>query len=95
MKADLQLSASGYIKTFNSTDIRGLAVSPEAIASANGDDGHMGNGIWSLAEDPVVYIDKDDLLSAYDHFNVGVRDEGGCKQKSRYTDLFILMRKGF
>ena len=30
----------------------------------------MGRGIWSLAEDPVVYIDKDDLISEYDHFTI-------------------------
>ncbi len=45
LKADLQLDASGYIKTFNATDIRGLAVAPEAISSVNGSDGHMGKGI--------------------------------------------------
>lgn len=70
LKADMQLDASGYIKTFNATDIRGIGVAPNAIYSANGAEGHVGKGIWSLAEDPVVYIDKEDLLSSYDHFNI-------------------------
>lgn len=76
LKADMQLDASGYIKSFNSTDIRGLAVAPEAISSVNGDEGHVGEGIWSLAEDPVVYVDKEDLLSSYDHFNLFVTPNG-------------------
>ena len=77
LKADLQLDASGYIKTFNATDIRGLAVAPEAISSVNGSNGHMGKGIWSLAEDPVVYIDTEDLMSTYDHINL-MATENGC-----------------
>ena len=76
LKADLQLDASGYIKTFNSTNIRGLGVSMEAITSANGNDGHVGKGIWGLADDPVVYIDKDDILSSYDHFNIQAKPNG-------------------
>lgn len=70
LKADMQLDASGYIKTFNSTNIRGLGVSTQAITSANGADGHVGKGLWGLADDPVVYVDKEDFLSTYDHFNV-------------------------
>ena len=70
LKADLQLNASGYIKTFNSTNIRGLGVSAQAVTSANGTDGYVGKGIWGLADDPVVYIDKEDILSSYDHFNL-------------------------
>lgn len=76
LKADLQLDASGYIKTFNSTDIRGLAVAPEAISSVNGSNGHMGKGIWSLEEDPVVYIDTEDLMSTYDHVNLMAEGNG-------------------
>ncbi|MBQ5981165.1 MAG: hypothetical protein IJL54_03225 [Prevotella sp.] len=76
LKADLQLDASGYIKTFNATDIRGLAVAPEAISSVNGSDGHMGKGIWGLAEDPVVYIDTEDLMSTYDHVNLAATANG-------------------
>lgn len=77
LKADLQLDASGYIKTFNATDIRGLAVAPEAISSVNGSNGHLGKGIWGLAEDPVVYIDTEDLMSTYDHINL-MATENGC-----------------
>lgn len=76
LKADLQLDASGYIKTFNSTNFRGLGVATEAITSANGSNGHVGKGIWGLADDPVVYIDKEDLLSSYDHFNVQATASG-------------------
>ena len=37
--------------------------------AANGPDGHMGKGVWGLAEDPVVYIDKDVILSNKDRIN--------------------------
>lgn len=76
LKADLQLDASGYIKTFNSTDIRGLGVATEAITSANGTNGHVGKGVWGLADDPIVYVDKEDFLSSYDHFNVQATANG-------------------
>ena len=81
LKADMQMDASGYIKTFNSTNIRGIGVSAQAISSANGDDGHVGKGIWSLADDPVVYIDKEDILSSYDHFNLLATANGYSSSK--------------
>lgn len=55
---------------YRSTDQAIYYVSLDNIDGTNGEDGHMGRGVWSLAEDPVVYIDKDDLISEYDHFTI-------------------------
>lgn len=72
-KIDLNLDAtielSGHITSTTSNDFSPLAVSESAILAANGPDGHMGKGVWGLAEDPVVYIDKDVILSNIDRIN--------------------------
>ena len=70
---DAALNINGYMKGITSNNQRGLSVSPQGIYSANsanGHDGHMGKGVWSLAEDPVVYIDRDDILSSDYSFNL-------------------------
>lgn len=70
MKLDAQLDLSGTIQSYTSTDQAIFYVTLDNINSSNGDDGHLGRGVWSLADDPVVYIDKDDLISEYDHFTI-------------------------
>lgn len=70
MKLDAQIDLSGTINYYTSIDQAIFNVSLQNIDNTNGADGHMGRGIWSLAEDPVVYIDKDDLISEYDHFTI-------------------------
>ena len=70
MKLDAQLDLSGTIHSYTSTDQAIFYVTLDNINSSNGNDGHMGRGVWSLADDPVVYIDKDDLISEYDHFTI-------------------------
>ena len=70
MKFDAQVDLNGTISFFTSVDQAIFFVSLDNINSSNGNDGHMGRGVWSLADDPVVYIDKDDLISDYDHFTI-------------------------
>ncbi len=70
MKLDAQIDLSGTIYSYSSTDQAIFYVTLDNIESSNGDDGHMGRGLWSLADDPVVYIDKDDLIADYDHFTI-------------------------
>lgn len=70
MKLDAQIDLSGTIYSYSSTDQAIFYVTLNNIESSNGDDGHMGRGLWSLADDPVVYIDKDDLIADYDHFTI-------------------------
>ncbi len=70
MKLDAQIDLSGTIYSYSSTDQAIFYVTLDNIESSNGDDGHLGRGLWSLADDPVVYIDKDDLIADYDHFTI-------------------------
>lgn len=70
---DAQLDLKGQIKQTTSNDFYGYAVAANAIKHANGDNGHLGKGVWGLEEDPVVYIDKDVLLSKYDRCNFSNR----------------------
>ena len=73
-KVDLSLDATvelgGYLTTTTPNNLNPLGVSRSKIEEANGADGHFGNGIWGLAEDPVVYIDKDVILSSTHNVNL-------------------------
>jgi len=77
-KMDLNLDAtvelSGYLTTTTPNSLMPLSVSRAEIAESNGEDGHFGHGIWGLAEDPVVYIDKDVILSS--SYNVNLVKKG-------------------
>lgn len=82
-KIDLTLDASmaldGYISEKTSNNLSPLSVSAEGVNSANsanGHDGHVGKGVWSLDEDPVVYIDKEDILSSESSFNLQCTSTG-------------------
>ncbi len=79
-KIDLTIDASialnGYLKEFTGNNQSTLSVSAEGIYTANGESGHVGKGVWGLEEDPVVYIDKDDIISTQSNFNVGCTEDG-------------------
>ena len=79
-KIDLTIDASialnGYLKEFTGNNQSTLSVSAEGIYTANGESGHVGKGVWGLEKDPVVYIDKDDIISTQNNFNVGCTKDG-------------------
>ncbi|MCR5828649.1 MAG: hypothetical protein K6G53_09595 [Bacteroidales bacterium] len=87
LKMDATMNLSGTIENFSSTGQSIYNVALDAINSANGSEGHMGRGVWSLADDPVVYIDKDDLLADYDHFTILDRD--GSYSNSDFADYGV------
>ena len=87
MKLDATLDLAGTISNYTSSGQSIFNVTLDDINSANGDNGHLGRGIWSLADDPVVYIDKDDLLADYDHFTL--YDTGGGYQNSDFADYGV------
>jgi hypothetical protein len=64
LNLDTSIELDGYLVKTTPNGFSPLAVSAQAIETANGPEGHLGNGIWGLAEDPVVYIDKDVILSS-------------------------------
>lgn len=73
---DATLNLDGYIRSATGNSQRGLSVSAKGVYSANGVNGHVGKGVWSLAEDPVVYIDKDDIISAQNSFHLLCTKDG-------------------
>lgn len=74
-KIDLGLNASmnlqGVISSYSSHSMSGLYITPELMEASNAD-GNMGKGVWGLAEDPVIYVSKDDFMSSSDHINLNV-----------------------
>ena len=70
MKLDAQLDLAGTISNFTSSREAIYNVTLSNINATNGEDGNFGRGIWSLAQDPVIYIDREDLMADYDHFTI-------------------------
>ena len=78
---DGTINLSGTISGFQSTgDVGGITVGKDEISRVNrdseGNEGHMGSGIISLAEDPVIYVSAEDLMANVDHFNTYVQGKG-------------------
>ena len=76
LKMDAQLDLSGTISNYVSSKDPIFNVTLDNINATNGANGHFGRGIWSLAEDPVVYLDSDDLMADYDHFTIYNKFDG-------------------
>ena len=70
MKLDAQLDLVGTITNYKSSKEAIFNVTLDNVNTANGAEGQFGRGIWSLAEDPVVYVDGEDLMADYDHFTI-------------------------
>ena len=69
---DATLNLSGLISGYTSNNEGGVVLTPELI-NAGSSDCNISDGCWSLAEDPVVYISKEDLMCNTDHINLDVR----------------------
>lgn len=90
-KIDLTLDGTidlkGEIKSYTSTgDIGSINVYKSMIREVNfsedGSPGHVGSGIISLAEDPVLCVAKEDLMANTDHFNLSVKGDGKYTNQS-------------
>lgn len=77
---DATLELAGTIESASFNNIGMVNVASEAMVSANGIDGHLGTGVWGLAEDPVIYIDKQDLFSSDDRCRMVNRGSGVYSQ---------------
>ena len=64
LKMDAQLDLSGTITNFVSANQPICRVTLTNITRTNGSDGHFGRGVWSLADDPVVYVDTQDIMGS-------------------------------
>ena len=71
---DASVALDGYMKSITPNNIGDIGVSASGIYTANRGsgtkNGHVGKGVWSLAEDPVVYIDKDDIITTAHKFDL-------------------------
>lgn len=75
MTVDADIDLSGEIKEWKSTSDSGIDLKRNTFTKAN-EDGHIGKGLWSLDEDPVVYVSKEDLLANTDHFTMSASSDG-------------------
>lgn len=75
MTIDADISLSGEIKKWGSVTDGGIDVNYNIMQKSN-EDGTIGSGLWSLNQDPVIYIDKEDLLSTQDHYTIGASSDG-------------------
>ena len=67
---DATINLSGVISGYTSNGEGGIAMTPELISKGN-TEGNLSQGCWSLADDPIVYISKEDLMCSTDHINLG------------------------
>lgn len=77
-KIDLGLDATinleGTIGGLTANAEGDVALTPELLAYGV-DNKHLGTGVWGLADDPVVYISKEDLFSVNDHLNIAFAND--------------------
>ena len=94
-KIDLALNATielnGYIKSYTANDFKPLGVSADGITHAQGANGHMGKGVWGLDQDPVVYVDKEVLMSSSDFIRIFNRGDGVYSQPGEFQDNELRM----
>ncbi len=78
-KIDLDLDASidltGSIETWKSNNAAGIDITKGLLEDAN-DSIILGQGLWSLAQDPVMYIDEEDILSSSTQFTLKKASSG-------------------
>lgn len=81
-KIDLDMDASidltGSIETWKSNNAAAIDVTKGLLEDAN-DSIILGQGLWSLADDPILYIDDEDILSSSTQFTL-------TKASSGYTN---------
>lgn len=78
MTLDAKIDLSGTIKTWNTVNDAGVRLTPELlkISNATKDTVWVGSGCFGLAEDPVVYISKEDLLSVSNSIAISKNADG-------------------
>ncbi len=89
-KIDLGMNAkinlSGVISAYTANNEAALKLTPELMNVGNGN-GNLGAGVWGLAEDPVIYVSKEDLLANVDHLNIGY--DGSTYTNSEFYDYDV------
>lgn len=70
------IDLTGTIKGYNSNNAGFIQVTKKNIDAVNGENGHFGKGIISLAEDPVICVAKEDIMASVDNFNLSYTSAG-------------------
>ena len=75
MAINAKVDLSGTISRWNSINDAGLRITPELLSTTKPskneiDSMWFGSGCFGLAEDPVIYISKEDLLTVKDRINI-------------------------
>lgn len=73
------ISLKGYISSLAANQVAPLTIDVRNFADYNS---HMGQGIWSLAEDPVIYLVDDRLLGDVHHFNLYMNSDSTYSNQS-------------
>ncbi len=84
MNADINLS--GVISAYTANNEAALKLTPELMNAGNGE-GNMGAGVWGLADDPVIYVSKEDLMANVDHMNIS--NNGSAYGNSEFYDYDV------
>lgn len=71
MTGDINLS--GYISSLASNGVTPLTMSVKNFAKYNS---HMGQGVWNLADDPVIYVVEDRIMGDARRISLTVNDDG-------------------
>ena len=75
MTVDGTIDLSGEVQSWGSVRDGGVDVKYNLMQKSN-EDCTIGSGLWSLNDDPVIYICKEDLLSTQEHYNIGASSSG-------------------
>lgn len=84
MNAEINLS--GVISAYTANNEAALKMTPELMNTGNGN-GNLGAGVWGLAEDPVIYVSKEDLMAGVDHMNISY--DGTNYMNSEFYDYDV------
>lgn len=81
MTGDIDLS--GYITSLATNSVTPLTMAVKRFADY---DSHIGQGVWSLVEDPVVYVSDDRIMGDARRINLSVLKDGTYGSSSVTTD---------
>lgn len=81
MTGDIDLS--GYISSLAANNVTPLTMNTKNLAKYNS---NVGKGVWSLADDPVIYVVDDRILGDVQTMNMIVKGDGvyGCPAAADY-----------
>ena len=92
LKLDARIDMTGVMKEWKSVPDGGLRLTPGLLKETN-PDSHIGEGCFGLAEAPVVYISKEDLMAEADQVNLvydgNVYKAGTEEENERYALRFV------